>query len=115
MNLGARSFPNGGRDATLFHAILPGFFDPLRVEKCGSLPEPQGKGRPKWGTRCGVQGKSLPLHVPLVLLVPLVPTVLLVLHRTPPQTPSAISRATKTPLADAWDREWVTPLQSPMT
>lgn len=28
---------------------------------------------------------------------------------------SAILRATNTPLADAWDREWVTPLQSPMT
>ena len=28
---------------------------------------------------------------------------------------SAISRATKTPLAEAWDREWVTPLPSPIT
>ena len=28
---------------------------------------------------------------------------------------SAILRATATPLAEAWDREWVMPLPSPMT
>lgn len=28
---------------------------------------------------------------------------------------SRIRRATKTPLAEAWDREWVTPEPSPMT
>ena len=31
-----------------------------------------------------------------------------------PYTTSAIFRATYTPLAEAWDNEWVTPLPSPM-
>ena len=62
-NLGAAPFPNGGRNAVLFCAVPPVFFDPKRVEKCGSMTEPQGRNRPKWGTHDGVQGKSLPLHV----------------------------------------------------
>ena len=35
--------------------------------------------------------------------------------RPPYNICSAILRATATPLAEAWDREWVMPLPSPMT
>ena len=38
-----------GTESSPFHARLPDFFDPKRVEKCGSASEPQGKVAPHVG------------------------------------------------------------------
>ena len=60
--------PMGDGMVTLFARELPDFFDPVSGRKMRLRGEPQGKNRRKWGTHDGVQGKLLPLRVPLFLV-----------------------------------------------